>query len=222
LIRRDMQDELIVLQRQMHKTIIFITHDLNEALILGEHIAIMKEGRFVQVGTPQEIVSSPADDYVAAFTQDVDRGRVFTARTVMKDAHPLDAATTPRAALERMRELGRSALHVIEGGRILGLVFADDLEKAGRGDGDLAAQVVSDYPSTPRDAYLNEVYAACVRGWPVAVVSESGELQGVVEPGDVFAALAGNGGDEANDTAASGPAAPATSAENGSATRRVS
>src|SRR5690606_9717145 len=148
LIRRDMQDELIVLQRQLHKTIIFITHDLNEALILGDHIAIMKEGRFVQVGTPQEIVASPADDYVAAFTQDVDRGRVFTARTVMKDAHPLDAATTPRAALERMRELGRSALHVIEGGRILGLVFADDLEKAGRGDGDLAAQVVSDYPST--------------------------------------------------------------------------
>ena len=78
LIRREIQDELIELQRSVHKTIIFITHDLNEALKLGDNVAVMKDGRIVQIGTPEEIVSGPANEYVAAFTQDVDRGRVFT------------------------------------------------------------------------------------------------------------------------------------------------
>src|SRR3546814_10411835 len=87
LIRRDMQAELVQLQRELKKTIIFITHDLNEALILGDHIAIMKAGRFVQVGTAQQIVGSPADDYVAAFTQDIDRARVFTGHSVVAEAH---------------------------------------------------------------------------------------------------------------------------------------
>ncbi|HSR72185.1 MAG TPA: betaine/proline/choline family ABC transporter ATP-binding protein, partial [Kiloniellales bacterium] len=84
LIRRDMQDELITLQRRFRKSIIFITHDLHEALRLGNRIAIMKQGRFVQIGTPEEIVDRPADSYVAAFTQDVDRSRVVTAGAIMR------------------------------------------------------------------------------------------------------------------------------------------
>jgi ABC-type proline/glycine betaine transport system ATPase subunit len=90
LIRRDMQEELLELQRSLKKTIIFITHDLNEALILGDRIAIMKDGRFVQVATAEEIVESPADDYVAAFTQDIDRSRVFTAASVSVPAEALE------------------------------------------------------------------------------------------------------------------------------------
>ena len=83
LIRRDMQSELFSLQRRLGVTVVFITHDLHEALRLGDHIAIMKEGRFVQVGTPQSIVANPADDYVREFVQDVDRGRVFTFGSIM-------------------------------------------------------------------------------------------------------------------------------------------
>jgi glycine betaine/proline transport system ATP-binding protein len=84
LIRRDMQDEVIRLQRDVQKTMIFITHDLAEALKLGDRIAIMKDGRFVQIGTPEEVVSHPADDYVADFTRDVPRAHVLTARTIMR------------------------------------------------------------------------------------------------------------------------------------------
>ena len=84
LIRRDMQDEVIRLQRDVQKTMIFITHDLAEALKLGDRIAIMKDGRFVQVGTPEEVVAHPADDYVADFTRDVPRTHVLTARTIMR------------------------------------------------------------------------------------------------------------------------------------------
>ena len=87
LIRRDMQDEVIRLQRDVQKTMIFITHDLAEALKLGDRIAIMKDGRFVQVGTPEEVVADPADDYVADFTRDVPRAHVLTARTIMRSTN---------------------------------------------------------------------------------------------------------------------------------------
>ena len=84
LIRRDMQDEVIRLQRDVKKTMIFITHDLAEALKLGDRIAIMKDGQFVQVGTPEEVVAHPADDYVSDFTRDVPRAHVLTVRTIMR------------------------------------------------------------------------------------------------------------------------------------------
>jgi len=87
LIRRDMQDEVIHLQRDVQKTMIFITHDLAEALKLGDRIAIMKDGRFVQIGTPEEVVAHPADDYVADFTRDVPRAHVLTARTIMRSTN---------------------------------------------------------------------------------------------------------------------------------------
>ena len=89
LIRRDMQDEVVRLQKEVKKTMIFITHDLMEALKLGDRIAIMKDGHFVQVGTPEEVVAHPADDYVADFIRDVPRAHVLTVRTIMR---PVDGA----------------------------------------------------------------------------------------------------------------------------------
>jgi glycine betaine/proline transport system ATP-binding protein len=98
LIRRDMQDEVIRLQREVRKTMIFITHDLAEALKLGDRIAIMKDGRFVQVGTPEEVVAHPADDYVADFTKDVPRAHVLTARAIMRPANGQAPADGPTVA----------------------------------------------------------------------------------------------------------------------------
>jgi glycine betaine/proline transport system ATP-binding protein len=83
LIRRDMQDQLLELQKKLEKTIVFITHDLNEAMRLGDRIAVMRDGRIVQTGSAEDILVRPADDYVASFTQDVDRSRVLTAGAVM-------------------------------------------------------------------------------------------------------------------------------------------
>ncbi|MBV18096.1 MULTISPECIES: quaternary amine ABC transporter ATP-binding protein [Thalassospira] len=88
LIRSDMQDELMKLQAELHKTIVFITHDLDEALKLGDRIAILKDGKLVQVGRPEEIILHPADDYVQDFTRDVNRGRVLRARSVMQRLTP--------------------------------------------------------------------------------------------------------------------------------------
>ncbi len=94
LIRRDMQDQLLELQKRLKKTIVFITHDLNEAMRLGDRIAVMRDGRIVQLGTAEDILVTPANDYVASFTQDVDRSRVLTASAIMAEPHTVMGSTT--------------------------------------------------------------------------------------------------------------------------------
>ncbi len=192
LIRRDMQDELLELQRALKKTIIFITHDLNEALILGDKIAIMKDGRFVQVGTAEDIVANPADDYVAAFTADIDRARVFTAGTVMVPAEALDLATdTAQTAIARMEALGRDALHIVEGDKPVGIVAYRNLAASVRDNGGaLKSAVSTDFPATTRATQLFDLYGLAESGLPIAITDRNGKLVGVVTPQDVFAKLA--------------------------------
>ena len=93
LIRREMQEQLVDLQQELNKTIVFITHDLNEAMFLGDRIAVMRDGRIVQVGTPNDILTDPANDYVAQFVQDVDRARVLSAGDVMERPRAVVPAT---------------------------------------------------------------------------------------------------------------------------------
>lgn len=130
LIRRDMQDEVIKLQREVQKTMIFITHDLMEALKLGDRIAIMKDGRFVQVGTPEEVVARPADEYVADFTRDVPRAHVLTARAIMVAAPDGDGReygpnVAPDTVLQELIPLVAGSdrpLRVVDGADVLGVV----------------------------------------------------------------------------------------------------
>jgi glycine betaine/proline transport system ATP-binding protein len=128
LIRRDMQDEVVRLQRDVQKTMIFITHDLMEALKLGDRIAIMKDGHFVQVGTPEEVVARPADDYVADFTRDVPRAHVQTARSIMKPVDgaagdgPVVAPTTVVQDLISMVADGDRLIRDVDGDTVLGVV----------------------------------------------------------------------------------------------------
>ena len=128
LIRRDMQDEVIRLQRELKKTMIFITHDLMEALKLGDRIAIMKDGMFVQVGTPEEVVAAPADDYVADFTRDVPRAHVLTARSIMRptngyagDGPAVEPETVIQALIPMVAESDLT-IRVIEDGTVIGVV----------------------------------------------------------------------------------------------------
>ena len=130
LIRRDMQDEVLKLQRELKKTMIFITHDLMEALKLGNRIAIMKDGAFVQVGTPEEVVAHPADSYVADFIRDVPRAHVLTARSIMEPVTPGDGQTyasdvTPDTVVQDLLPLvvhSDLPLRVIEGDTTIGVV----------------------------------------------------------------------------------------------------
>jgi len=191
LIRRDMQLELLELQSRVHKTIVFITHDLNEALILGDRIAIMKAGQFDQVDTPQEIVANPATEYVEAFTQDIDRSRVYTAEYVMEDPETLELdGDSVGTALERLRETGRTGLHVLDGdGNVAGLVTYRDLVESGKDSGDgLGALIRERYPTTERKTLLYKLYELCSEGQPVAVMDDE-RLVGVLDPLHVYETL---------------------------------
>ncbi|MEU8777875.1 betaine/proline/choline family ABC transporter ATP-binding protein [Streptomyces sp. NPDC048606] len=136
LIRRDMQDQLLELQRTLRKTIVFITHDLGEAMRLGDTVAVMRDGRVVQQGTPEEILTRPADDYVASFVQDVDRSRVLTADAVMDEAPeevaacgcPTVGADTPLAELCAVSaRVPHPVAVTAEDGAVLGAVPQDRL-----------------------------------------------------------------------------------------------
>jgi glycine betaine/proline transport system ATP-binding protein len=132
LIRRDMQDEVCRLQEETGKTMVFITHDLPEALRLGDRIAIMRDGRFVQVGTPEELVGSPADEYVANFVRDIPRSHVLTLRWIMRDPEPgeavdgpaLDVRTTVKDAVPVIAA-GERPVRALEDGRVVGIVDRD-------------------------------------------------------------------------------------------------
>jgi glycine betaine/proline transport system ATP-binding protein len=187
LIRRDMQDELLRLQRVMKKSIVFITHDLHEALILGDRIAIMRDGRFVQVGTPQQIVAAPADDYVAAFTRDIDRGRVFTVDQVMKPVQDVgQKVDSVAAAIELLHRTGAKHLFVVDPDRhLLGVVSMSRLHEADRSQalGDVMRQeVVAAAPGS----HLADIFARCSRDELIAVVDSQGRLVGTVDPMDLF------------------------------------
>jgi glycine betaine/proline transport system ATP-binding protein len=137
LIRRDMQNEVMRLQREIGKTTMFITHDLPEALRLGDRIAIMRDGAIVQLGTPEELVGSPADEYVENFTRDIARSHVLTLRWIMRDPEPadptdgpkLDVRTTMRKALPALAESERPVC-CVEDGRIVGIVDRDAVLRA--------------------------------------------------------------------------------------------
>lgn len=191
LIRADMQAELLELQREVHKTIIFITHDLNEALILGDLIAIMKDGQFVQIGTAQEIVGGPADDYVSAFTQDVDRSRVFTSGYSSTWVEPLrQDEDSVKTARERLEKEDVEGLHVVDGdGKPVGLVTAEDLAGSKGDGGDLASVMRKEFPKTEESESLAETYDLCTEGLPVAVVDDDGRLTGSLDPLHVFEML---------------------------------
>ncbi|AST89921.1 quaternary amine ABC transporter ATP-binding protein [Sutcliffiella cohnii] len=196
LIRKEMQDELLDLQSTMQKTIIFITHDLDEALRLGDRIALMKDGSIVQIGTPEEILMNPANEYVEKFVEDVDRSKVLTAQHIMKRPETINIEKHgPRVALERMRESGISIIFVTDSKRNLkGYITAEDASEARKKDvSDITSIIKTDIPTVEKDKTLNDIFSI-IHDSPVPVaVLENEKLVGIVVRGSVIAALAGDG-----------------------------
>ncbi|TFD02100.1 glycine betaine/L-proline ABC transporter ATP-binding protein [Cryobacterium sinapicolor] len=193
LIRREMQEQLIELQAALGKTIIFITHDLNEAMFLGDRIAVMRDGRIVQIGTPEEILTDPANDYVAQFVQDVDRARVLTAASVMEPVRSVVTITGgPRAALRTMRDLQTSATFVLNRDRSFAGVVRDRdvLGQVKAGETDLRAIVRTDVISVSPDTALVDLVEPSVGSdLSIAVVDEKNRLLGVIPRVTLLAAL---------------------------------
>ena len=196
LIRKDMQEELLDLQTKMKKTIIFITHDLDEALRLGDRIALMRDGEIVQIGTPEEILMNPANSYVEKFVEDVDRSKVLSAKNVMKRPETVNIDRHgPRVALERMRAEGISSILVVDSNRKLqGYVTADDvLEARAKNINDLNHILRKDIEKVEKDTPLNDIFNMIYDSKvPIAVVEDE-KLVGILVRGSIIAGLASEG-----------------------------
>lgn len=195
LIRTQMQDELLDLQSKMHKTIVFITHDLDEALKLGDRIAIMKDGKIVQIGTPEEILTKPTSGYVKSFVENVDRSRVITAGTIMHKANPIiypkDGA---HQAVRRMRDRGMSTVFVTDAEwHLKGLVRIESaVELIKNDERDVASILEQDIPTTTPDTPILDILPlASASPVPIPVVGEGDKLKGIVTRAAILAGISG-------------------------------
>lgn len=204
LIRRDMQDELVELQANLGKTVIFITHDLDEALRIGDRIALMKDGEIVQVGTGEEILTNPADDYVERFVESVDRAKVLTAEHAMKRPHAINVEREgARVALRRMQELDTSNLFVVDNNKNFKGYITDsdahDLIESETETLNIESIIKKDMAVVNQDTPVNEIYETMHNTFmPLAVVDDSKHLVGVISRKHVIELLAGEG-EVAND-----------------------
>ncbi|MFH1982408.1 MAG: glycine betaine/L-proline ABC transporter ATP-binding protein ProV [Pseudomonadota bacterium] len=188
LIRTEMQDELLKLQEQHQRTIVFISHDLDEALRIGDRIAIMEGGRIVQVGSPEEILQNPADDYVRAFFRGVDPTNVISAGDIVRDSHPTIVKSkvgSIRAAHELLSSSDRDHGYVLDPQhRFLGIVSADSLREAkdaGLRDSPIDQAYIKDAaPALLTDSMQDILPVVASKSWPVPVVDEKGVYKGVV------------------------------------------
>lgn len=205
LIRKDMQNELLELQEKMEKTIIFITHDLDEALRIGDRIALMKDGSIVQVGTAEEILMNPANDYVERFVEDVDLSKVLTASHVMKQPEKILVDRGPRVALQIMKDAGISSVYIVDKKqKLIGAVTAQAASDAVKTGQTLEDVMLRDIQTLSPDTLVADMFEQVASAsLPLAVTDDNNRLLGIIVRGAVLAALAGNdiqlNGNEVND-----------------------
>jgi glycine betaine/proline transport system ATP-binding protein len=194
LIRRDMQNLFLDIQGEVQRTVVFVTHDLDEALRLGHRVAIMKDGEIVQLGIPENILREPANEYVARFVEDVDYAKVRTAESVMVAAgdvaYPHEG---PTVVLRRMKQAGLSHIFVVDDERRLrGLAEAEEVARlAERDERELKAAIDATTPRVERSTPLREILPLFVEhdDVPVAVVGKDDHLEGVIVRGSLIAGL---------------------------------
>lgn len=201
LIRKEMQDELLALQTKMQKTIIFITHDLDEALKIGDRIAIMKDGVIVQIGTPEDILKYPANDYVKEFVQGVNRVKVVTARSIMKPTDTLVSSKDgARVAIRKMRDSNISSVFVVDKQRKMkGIVKIEDtLDLIHSNKDDLDEIIDKDICEVSPDDLIEDLIPLFMNSkYPLVVVDEERKIMGIIFKVSVLAGIMGEG--EQND-----------------------
>lgn len=193
LIRREMQDELLDLQSEQERTIIFITHDLNEALRIGDRIAIMADGKIMQIGTGEEILTQPANDFVREFVEDVDRSKVLTAQNIMTTPFTTNIEIDgPNVALNRMRKEETSMLLAVDKRRRLkGAITAEAARDARQAGLPLSSVLDQNVKRVHPDTLITDIFDLIHDSpTPLAVVDDKERLVGVIIRGRVIEALA--------------------------------
>jgi glycine betaine/proline transport system ATP-binding protein len=193
LIRRQMQDELIELQEELQKTILFVTHDLDEALKLGNYISIMKDGEIIQSGIPEEVVTSPAGDYVRAFVQDASPAKVITAGSIMTEPEAIIYDWQgPKAALHLLKKAKSDYGFLVSKGRkYLGLATKTSLSKLVKDDVKSAREALEpDIATCTPDMLLEDLFALAVSTeYPIPVIDENGKLVGEIDNESILSSM---------------------------------
>lgn len=192
LIRSEMQDELLELEEKMQKTIVFVSHDLDEALKLGDRIALMKDGEIAQIGTAEEILTNPANDYVSKFVAGVDKTKILTAENVMKRPDPVVSMKSGlQVALKLMEKHGISSIYVVDKAkRLQGFLKVDDAVRAQKAGKTMEDVIIKEFPKTTVDTPLQDLISIRAEtDQPIAIVNENDKLVGVVVRGSILAAL---------------------------------
>ncbi|MDN5450030.1 MAG: glycine betaine/L-proline ABC transporter ATP-binding protein ProV [Enterobacterales bacterium] len=195
LIRTEMQDELIRLQSQQQRTIVFISHDLDEAMRIGDRIAIMQGGEVIQVGTPEEILNNPANDYVKTFFKGVDISQVFSAKDIARRRHLSLIRKTPgfgpRAALKLLQDEDHDYGYVVERGqKYIGIVSVESLKQALSQGQSLDSALLSAPEAVDADTSLNELISQVAQSpCGVPVTSADGIFIGIINKGTLLQAL---------------------------------
>ncbi|MCI6640821.1 MAG: betaine/proline/choline family ABC transporter ATP-binding protein [Pygmaiobacter massiliensis] len=192
LVRADMQFELMGIQRKLGKTIVFITHDINEAFKLGDHVAIMRDGRVIQVDTPEQMSAHPADDYVRQFIGSADKTKVLTVSHIM--ATPtcvVRLGEGPNHAIHEMRRAGVSSAFVVDDRMgLAGLLTADGAIRGIREERTIKEMMITDLPTTRPDVLISEVLPIAAEAkFPISVLDTDGVLCGIVTKASVLSSL---------------------------------
>ena len=204
LIRVQMQDEMLALQSKMKKTIVFITHDLSEAIKLGDRIAIMRDGEVVQVGTSEEILTEPANDYVARFVENVDRSKIITAGSIMitRPAVARLRKEGPEVLIRKMKERDITVLPVIdENDKLIGEITLESAAILRRkGIKSIQEAVQSEVHSVTEDTKIEDLLPLITKtNSPIYVVNEERELKGLVPLSSIVVEMTGKDKEEINE-----------------------
>lgn len=192
LVRKDMQFELLSIQRKLEKTVIFITHDINEAFKLGDNVAIMRDGKVIQIDTPENMSANPADDYVKRFIDSADKTRVLSVKHIMITPSCLvrekDSAIN---AIREMRQNSVSSAYAVDSKmRFKGVITIDSAIRANRENLNLFDFIISNTLTTTEDTLINDVLPLAVEAnFPIAVVNDDNVLRGIVTKTSVLSSM---------------------------------
>lgn len=192
LVRKDMQSELLSIQTKLKKTIIFITHDIDEAFKLGDTVAIMKDGKIIQIATPDEMIMNPATEYVERFIENINKTNVMTVKNIMQFPNcVILKEATPEQAVQEMRSHKRSIAYVIDAEmKLHGIVTFDDAIKIKEKENSIQNIIISAIPTTTEDTLISEVSKLVSESKvPVAICSSDGKLTGIVTKGAVISSF---------------------------------
>ncbi len=192
LVRSDMQFELLSIQKKLDKTIVFITHDINEAFKLGDTVAIMKDGEVIQIATPEEMTANPANDYVKQFIDSADKTQVISVRNAMITPNCIvRLKDNPRMAVKMMKDNGVSSAYVVsEKMKLEGVITIDDAIRANKEDISIRDVIIKDLITTSPDKLLSDIILVATEArFPIAVVDDDGSLKGIISKAHVLSSM---------------------------------